>query len=279
MPLSNADNDIRYVPEENLWPGDFCSIAHESRYEWAAQQFPLKNKKILDFGCGSGYGSHFLANSAASVLGVDISSQAINFANGKYAGTASNLHFQVADLTKISTKSDLQGKFDVVVSFDVIEHLEKYWIFLENIQALLANNGVVVIGCPNRLRSFCSNQKVWNPFHMQEFTPAQFHWLLKHYFQDVQIFGQNFKNGMMLPNAESMDSIFFHARQIAKFFLPEQIVNKIKEYRSTSASYVKYQTKDMVFEKLDLTDRKQCARPFGLVAVCSIGVPTTCDAP
>ena len=79
-----ADNDVRYVPMEGA-ALDFCALAHESRYNWILQTQNFINKKVLDFGCGSGYGTFLLSQKAEETVGIDYSPATIEFANENFA--------------------------------------------------------------------------------------------------------------------------------------------------------------------------------------------------
>jgi 2-polyprenyl-3-methyl-5-hydroxy-6-metoxy-1,4-benzoquinol methylase len=88
----------------------------------------------LDFGCGSGYGAGFLAERGAKVLGLDISPTAIAYATKMFPRAT----FRVQDLTDNNLTTDVSERFDVIVSFDVIEHVEKCWTFLQNVAPFMA---------------------------------------------------------------------------------------------------------------------------------------------
>jgi len=90
---------------------------HVERYLFARKY--CKDKEVLDAACGCGYGSNILSKEANNVLGVDYSQEAIDYAK-KY-WIAENILFQQFDLN-----GDLVplGKFDAIVSFETIEHLD-----------------------------------------------------------------------------------------------------------------------------------------------------------
>ena len=65
---------------ENINTG--TGLEHIHRYKFALNY--VKSKKILDIACGEGYGSNILSSEAEKVLGIDISSESINYAKNKY---------------------------------------------------------------------------------------------------------------------------------------------------------------------------------------------------
>lgn len=144
---------------------------------------------VLDFGCGTGYGTAMLADYCKEIIGVDLSSVAINFASNKYIKP--NLKFMVANVVEREIVETLQkGKYNLIVSFDVIEHLADYQTYLQNIYDLLSENGVFIMGTPNKLMTLNYN-KHWNPYHKREFSPIELKAELKKIFKRVEIFGQD----------------------------------------------------------------------------------------
>src|SRR5918996_1005583 len=67
------------VPEENYW-----FRRHLAVYEWIAAR--AHGRRVVDLACGEGYGSHVLARTAASVIGVDANPEAFEHARLKYSG-------------------------------------------------------------------------------------------------------------------------------------------------------------------------------------------------
>src|SRR5215467_1277008 len=65
---------------------------HLARYAFAARL--ARGKRVLDAGCGAGYGSAELARAALSVVGIDISAEAVAYAGANYQ--LPNLTFEVA---------------------------------------------------------------------------------------------------------------------------------------------------------------------------------------
>ncbi|MCS7026208.1 MAG: methyltransferase domain-containing protein [Bryobacteraceae bacterium] len=158
---------------------------HFARYAFAARL--ARQKRVLDIASGSGYGSAELATVAQHVVGVDISEEAIEAARSSYA--LPNLFFQVASAEQLPFPD---ASFDLIVAFEVIEHLANWRGLLAEAQRLLAPDGQFVVSTPNRLyyeetRAVCGP----NPYHVHEFEFEEFRSALRAYFPYVSMFLQN----------------------------------------------------------------------------------------
>lgn len=100
---------------------------HVMRYAWATQF--VAGKRVVDLGCGTGYGSFMLSWMANGVLGVDLSKEAIEFANMHFH--TYGLAFERFDITKLIPDADLY------VAFEVLEHLDSPHLVLAGIKAPL----------------------------------------------------------------------------------------------------------------------------------------------
>jgi radical SAM superfamily enzyme YgiQ (UPF0313 family)/SAM-dependent methyltransferase len=236
-----ADHDVRYVSTPPV-ASTFCGVAHESRYAWAIQKFGFLNKVVLDFGCGSGYGTHLLGTRAAVAHGIDYSSQAITYASHQYARrNTSFFHLDATSAEDVFRVLNPES-YDIITSFDVIEHIANYRVYLVNVARLLKGDGTLIIGCPNRLQTLRWN-RTWNPFHKQEFGPRQFRELLLDYFDDVILISQDF--------------IDTSKREAAR----------LRNYdNSQSIPTINFENKDIAFvEEPSASELDSC---FGLMAVC-----------
>ncbi len=178
---------------ERLVPGEVdvdLLNEHLARYAFAARL--ARGKRVLDAGCGAGYGSAELAASAESVVGVDVAPEAIAFATSHYQ--APNLRFEQASCTALPNPD---GAFDLVVAFEMIEHLTDWRAFLAEARRVLAPNGQLVISTPNRLYYTESRGPDGaNPFHVHEFDFAEFSAELQAVFPHVSLFLENHVEGV-----------------------------------------------------------------------------------
>ncbi|MCD9086157.1 class I SAM-dependent methyltransferase [Stenotrophomonas sp. SY1] len=136
---------------------------HAASYRFAEEI--CGDKKVLDLGCGSGYGAMRLSQKAAEVYGVDISGEAIAYADENYQ--RDNLHFQ-----KIEPDARLpfpDSSFDVVLSFQVIEHVSDEDGYLQEARRVLAPGGTLIVITPDRRNRLFPGQKPWNRWHLREY--------------------------------------------------------------------------------------------------------------
>ena len=157
-------------------------LMHAAAYTYAARL--VDGKSVLDIGCNTGYGTSILATGAKNVAGVDVSDRAIKYANAKYANEG--LTFQVVDGARIPFEDNA---FDVVTSFQVVEHLVEYESFFREVRRVLAPGGIVILTTPNSLLRLDPGMKPWNEFHVREFNPEELASTLMGYFNEVSILG------------------------------------------------------------------------------------------
>lgn len=148
----------RFIPEAM---GDsLIEAEHQVRYRFAAAI--ARGQRVLDAGCGVGWGSLLLAEAgAASVTGLDISEEALADA----APRAPQVRFVRSDLMRLPFADDA---FDLVTCFEAIEHVQDPHRALDELRRVLAPHGRLTVSSPN--------PKVYpagNPFHVHEFEPSE----------------------------------------------------------------------------------------------------------
>ena len=158
---------------------------HISRYAFAARL--ARRKRVLDVGCGAGYGSAELANTAGSVTGIDIGADAIAYATENYS--RANLHFQEGGAAALPFTD---GSFDLVVAFEVIEHLSDWEQLITEARRVLSPGGQFVVSTPNKAYYAESRRLTGpNPFHEHEFEFVEFKQALEQHFPHVLLFTEN----------------------------------------------------------------------------------------
>ena len=146
-----------------------------------------QGRRMLEVGCGSGYGAYYLSHVAARVTAVDLDAQAIRRAEGLFRRP--NLEYRAADGRGLGLPD---AAFDVVGTFQVIEHIPEPELpaFVRELSRVVAPDGVVVISTLNLARNRkpgCSYQKA--SFHEKEFTAPELRELLSSVFPVVELRG------------------------------------------------------------------------------------------
>lgn len=168
----------RIVPDEETATG--VVALHLRRYAFALPH--VARATVLDAGCGVGYGSAFLAETAERVVGLDVSGDAIAYAQRRYV--LPNVEFAVADLTALELPD---GSFDAICMFEVIEHLADREAALAEAVRVLRGDGVLFVSTPQVERT---TESPANPYHHVEYARDDFRALLGRFFGEVDLFGQ-----------------------------------------------------------------------------------------
>ena len=170
----------RVVPgevEEDLWGEHMARYAFAARFATAA--------RVLDLGCGTGYGTAELARRASEAVGVDVAADAIAYASEHYRGA----RFVEAPATQTELGDE---SFDLVTSFELIEHLPDWRPLLAEAKRVLHPTGLFVVSTPNKLYYAESRGESGpNPYHQHEFEYAEFRDALLDYFPYVQVLLQD----------------------------------------------------------------------------------------
>jgi SAM-dependent methyltransferase len=150
----------RFVPGDPNAKGDMW-YEHWHRYHYV---LPLvAGKTVLDVACGEGYGSALLSRHAAQVCGVDIAADAIAHGRTTYV-SRTNLQLIEASCTQMPFDT---ARFDMVVSFETIEHIHEQAAFLGEIKRVLKPDGVLILSCPNKAE-YSDKRGFSNEFHVKE---------------------------------------------------------------------------------------------------------------
>ncbi len=160
--------------------GGLMESEHRGRYLWAAAL--AAGRDVLDAGCGTGYGSEMLADAGArSVIGVDIAADAIEGARS--ACTHPACEFRIGSVHELPYED---GRFDLAVCFEVIEHVDEQAKALSELRRVLKDSGVLAISSPNR-----EVYPPGNPHHVHEFVPDELERALGEQFANVRLYRQS----------------------------------------------------------------------------------------
>jgi ubiquinone/menaquinone biosynthesis C-methylase UbiE len=176
--LADAVNGVpeRFVRDQMR--GQLIEAEHLSRYWWASPIVP--GRRVLDAGCGTGYGCLIFAEAGArEVVGVDLAGDVLD----ALAGTLpDSVHLDEADVRQLPFED---ASFDAVSCFEVLEHIEDPELALDEFARVLNEDGVLAVSSPNR-----AVYPPGNPHHVHEFLPEELREALAARFDHVQLFRQ-----------------------------------------------------------------------------------------
>jgi len=158
LPLT-GERTIPGLAEENYW-----FRRHEVVYERLADR--CAGRDVLEAGCGEGYGADLIARVARRVIGLDYDDSAVAHVRARYP-RVEMLHGNLAELPLAD------GNVDVVVNFQVIEHLWDQGQFVAECLRVLRPGGVLLMSTPNRITFSPGRDTPINPFHTRELNAAE----------------------------------------------------------------------------------------------------------
>lgn len=164
LPLT-GERTIPGLAEENYW-----FRRHEVVYQQLAGR--CSGRDVLEAGCGEGYGADLLAGVARTVVGLDYDEATVAHVRARYPRVDVR-HGNLAELPLAD------ASVDVVVNFQVIEHLWDQAQFVAECARVLKPSGVLLISTPNRITFSPGRDTPINPFHTRELNAAELTELLE----------------------------------------------------------------------------------------------------
>lgn len=158
LPLT-GERTVPGLPEENYW-----FRRHEVVYRQLAHR--CAGRDVLEAGCGEGYGADLIADVADSVIAVDYDETTVAHVRARYPRVDVH-HGNLAELPIAD------GSVDVVVNFQVIEHLWDQGQFVRECRRVLRPGGTLLMSTPNRITFSPGRDTPLNPFHTRELNAAE----------------------------------------------------------------------------------------------------------
>jgi SAM-dependent methyltransferase len=191
--------------------GGQTEIEHLHRYLLAREL--CREKDILDVASGEGYGTALLAQVARTATGIEIAQDAVEHAVASYSRP--NLRYHQGDARTLRLPD---ASFDVVISFETIEHFTEHERFLLEIRRVLRSGGLLIVSTPDR-DNYSPAETPANPYHSLELTIEEFRMLLARHFDHVETLTQRPMFGsVMLPGGGSATAPWcFEQRGTAHF--------------------------------------------------------------
>ncbi len=185
-----VDTGERLIPEGNAKTLTYGE--HISRYQSVLTM--VKDKIVLDVASGTGYGAKMISNHAKHVTAVDYNADALAYAQENYG--ADNISYVEADAHSLPFKD---ATFDVVVSFETIEHLKRPDVFVQEVKRVLKPDGVFCVSTPND-DEFMEG----NTFHIHEFRLPELQEIINEHFRNAKYYCQATYLGVALMNFDEM---------------------------------------------------------------------------
>ena len=158
----------RTVP--GLAPENYWFRRHEVVYRWCSDM--CAGQEVLEAGCGEGYGADLIASVARRVAAVDYDAATVAHVRTRYP----RVEVMAANLVAVPMPDT---SVDVVVNFQVVEHLWDQPQFVTECLRLLRPGGLLLMSTPNRITFTPDSDTPVNPFHTRELNAAELRELLE----------------------------------------------------------------------------------------------------
>lgn len=240
-----------------------------ARYNYAKQY--CKDMKVLDVGTGFGFGAEFIAkNGAKKVLGIDHDSRLMRQVSK--SNKTKNLSFSYLDALALSM---IDEKFDVILAFEVIEHLPVRRVneFIALLYDHIVPGGVLLLSTPNGLKSQFFGKSLYNPYHTKEYKKDEIKSLLSGYFSKVDIKGYKMVNKVYIKTSSEISNRLL---QKPIYFLGHfKLIRELLAFIPTNIKYlITGEDKLPVLTEKDYVYVKDIKDAYGLFAIAKKGSST-----
>ena len=146
----------------------FMKLEHTGRYVWA-RDFITKNNihSVADITCANGYGTKMLSAVCEHVDGYDVNSDYLKLAKKR---NLNNADFITCDLNK----DGITNKYDAIVSFETMEHIDNTDNFVKTLSKAINNDGYLLLSVPNpKYELLDDNGNILSPYHKHILSKQQ----------------------------------------------------------------------------------------------------------
>jgi 2-polyprenyl-3-methyl-5-hydroxy-6-metoxy-1,4-benzoquinol methylase len=157
-------------------------LIHQEAYEEACSY--AKGRRVLDWGCNNGYGIEIMRSYAASIAGIDVAPHAVEAGKQRFGPDGPYIELFDGERSSFSDAS-----FDLITSFQLIEHIQDCGQLLGEMARILAPGGLALFTTPNGMQRLNPGLGPWNRFHVREFSPQELRELLETHFESVEVLG------------------------------------------------------------------------------------------
>lgn len=170
-------NGIEY--HNPLGSSYYVSLQHVERYRFALTHLS-SGQRVLDIACGAGYGTAMISQYGCEVIGADYDDESISTAKASWPHET----FVEANALELPFED---CSFDVVVSYETIEHVSAGDQFLSEMHRVLKPGGTFICSTPN------VRYTVHPDYHLKEYEAVEFYELVRRRFIEVGRYAQYFK--------------------------------------------------------------------------------------
>jgi GT2 family glycosyltransferase/glycosyltransferase involved in cell wall biosynthesis/SAM-dependent methyltransferase len=196
------------------WTGERCvpwaddlQVIYEHYHRYALASRFTTGARVLDLGCGEGFGPALLAAEARKVVGIDIDPQTVEHAATHHS--RGNLEFSLGSMIDPELLAGAPP-FDVITCFEALEHVEEQDTLVAVVRRLLAPGGLFLTSTPD-VAVYSHQHGNDNPFHVRELTDAQFRTLLGDSFNHVAVLRQNVAVGSLITGQAQQGPAVAHS--------------------------------------------------------------------